>query len=62
MFHTHGDWRSAPDGECVEVRQSSNGWISVRDSKVGERSPVLEFTPAEWTAFMRITRSIDANR
>jgi len=42
--------RSNGSDACVEVRQHG-GAVEVRDTK--DRSgPVLEFTPAEWAAFM----------
>ena len=37
---------------CVEVAFAADGSIGVRDSKHGESSPILEFTPAEWDAFL----------
>lgn len=38
-------------GECVEVR-GSGGLVEVRDSKLGEASPVPRFTRAEFAAFV----------
>lgn len=38
---------SFSNGNCVEVR----GSIAVRDSKLGEQSPVLKFSPAAWRKF-----------
>lgn len=35
---------------CVEARVVRDG-VEVRDSKLGESSPVLWFTPDEWDAF-----------
>ncbi len=47
-------WRksthSANNG-CVEVA-FADGWVGVRDSKQQGRGPVLEFTAAEWDAFL----------
>ena len=54
---------SNPSGDCVEVGFQGNGVqvsakdegvsaILVRDSKAAETGPVLEFTRAEWTAFI----------
>lgn len=37
--------------ECVEVAED-NGFFLVRDSKEGEQGPVLQFTTAEWKAFL----------
>lgn len=38
-------------GGCVEVRHN-NGRVVLRDSKLGDDSPELEFTPAEWDSFL----------
>lgn len=35
---------------CVEV-EIGDGVVRVRDSKLGEGSPVLSFTPEEWNTF-----------
>ncbi|TDC75076.1 DUF397 domain-containing protein [Actinomadura sp. 7K507] len=44
-------WRksrhSDPGSGCVEAGRASDGTVGVRDSKL-DRSPILEFTPAEW--------------
>lgn len=49
-----GSWRksqrSNPNGACVETGHG-NGVVGVRDTKDPGRGPVLEFTPAQWTAF-----------
>jgi len=47
--------RSNSGGNCVEVRQSQNGNIQVRDSK-NPNGPVLAFTSTEWTAFIGDTK------
>jgi hypothetical protein len=47
---------SSGGDNCVEVRQDDNGVVSVRDSKLGEASPVLSFAPTEWVAFTRGTQ------
>ncbi len=39
-------------GNCVEVGQLPGGAVAVRDTKDGERSTSLVFTPEEWTAFV----------
>jgi hypothetical protein len=48
-------WRksshSGPNG-CAEARLVA-GHVQVRDSKLGGGSPVLEFTPAAWAAFLK---------
>lgn len=45
--------RSSLCGEsaCVEVADLG-GEIAVRDSKIGDDSPVLRFTRSEWAAFI----------
>jgi hypothetical protein len=51
-----GPWTTASYSSdtwnCVEARQPSRGTVWVRDSKLGARSPVLEFDAAAWTAFI----------
>lgn len=52
-------WRKARaslTGNCVEVRELDNGAIAIRDSKHPGGS-VLEFTPAEWAAFLNGARN-----
>jgi hypothetical protein len=39
-------------GSCVEVAPLADGGRLMRDSKLGEASPVLRFTAAEWRAFV----------
>lgn len=41
---------SAPNVQCVEVA-SLPGHRLVRDSKLGDASPVLAVSPTEWSAF-----------
>ncbi len=44
-------WVSAcGSGSCVEVSHLGDR-VLVRDSKLGEESPVIEFTPAGWRSF-----------
>lgn len=56
MTPHHLTWRksrrSEADGACVELAPSRHGMIGVRDSKAGGTGPVLEFTRAEWAAFI----------
>jgi hypothetical protein len=42
---------SEDDGECVEMRRVGE-LIEVRDAKDGGSGPVLQFTPAEWDAWL----------
>jgi len=41
---------------CVEVDLTGRS-VKVRDGKLGDDSPVLEFTPDEWAAFQSGARS-----
>lgn len=46
-------WRRSTrcsSGGCVEVAHEDDQ-VLMRDSKLGEASPVIEFTPSEWTEF-----------
>lgn len=42
---------SNPDGNCVEAGTGNCGMVHVRDSK-DPSGPVLNFTRAEWDAFV----------
>ena len=62
-YSVHGDCLEAAfrkssrcnGGTCAEAALRS-GTVLVRDSKLGKESPVLEFTPAAWQAFLaRVT-------
>jgi uncharacterized protein DUF397 len=52
-------WRksghSSGTGNCVEVATADRS-VGVRDSKQHARGPVLEFTHAEWAAFIRAAK------
>lgn len=52
-------WRkssySQGQNNCVEIARK-DGWVGIRDSKLGNESPVLVFTEAEWTAFQAAVR------
>ena len=43
--------KSGGGNGCVETRYV-DGTIEVRDSKLGEQSPVLQFNRTEWAAFL----------
>jgi uncharacterized protein DUF397 len=47
----HKSSRSNPSGNCVLVSRSPLGIVAVRDSK-DHHGPILEFSPAEWEAFI----------
>lgn len=34
-----------------------DGWVGVRDSKLGEASPVLSFTRADMAAFLDVAKN-----
>jgi hypothetical protein len=44
------------DGDCIEVAECP-GTVHVRDSKDKE-GPQLAFSPAEWTHFLTLARSL----
>lgn len=50
------EWRKATasnaEGACVELRPTKEG-VDVRDSKLGNASPILSFTKAEFLAFLQ---------
>lgn len=50
------NWRkstlSSAGDNCVEVAFATDGSVGVRDTKQHGLGPVLEFTPAEWDAFL----------
>jgi hypothetical protein len=52
---------STYNGNCVEVAGLSSETIRVRDSK-NPRSGVLNFTPAEWDAFLGGVANGEFNR
>jgi hypothetical protein len=56
-----GRWRissySGANGNCVEVADLLDGGRAVRDTKLGEASPVLRYTASEWQAFVAGVRA-----
>ena len=42
--------KSGGQGACVEVRLT-DGTVQVRDTKLGEASPILPFTATQWASF-----------
>lgn len=55
------EWRkasaSANNPNCVEVRGLWRGSVGIRDSKLGEASPVLDVAPDEFAAFLKAAKS-----
>lgn len=49
---------SADKPQCVEVTYTPDA-IEVRDTKLGDRSPVVEFTEAEWRALLAQAATLD---
>jgi hypothetical protein len=53
-------WRkssySSDDGNCVEVADRAGG-RAVRDSKLGDASPVLRFSAPQWSALLAKIRA-----
>lgn len=47
---------SAAQAQCVEVAFLS-GHRLVRDSKLGDASPVLAISPTEWSAFTAVVKA-----
>lgn len=48
-------WRKSSytdNGTCVEMADLGHGIVGVRDSKLGDNSPVLHFTRAEVAAWL----------
>ncbi|TDC59276.1 DUF397 domain-containing protein [Actinomadura sp. GC306] len=62
MTPKYGTWRksrlSEANGACLEAALSDHGTIGVRDSKLGDSSPILDLSPREWFAFTQAVRSI----
>jgi hypothetical protein len=44
---------SGSGGTCVEVAELPEGGRAIRDSKLGDASPILRFTGPEFRAFVR---------
>jgi hypothetical protein len=54
--HADAAWevssRCGGNGSCVEVARLRSGAVAIRDGKLGQFGPVLEFSPQEWAAFL----------
>ncbi|MCD0442822.1 DUF397 domain-containing protein [Glycomyces sp. A-F 0318] len=46
-------------GNCVEVRGRA-GVVQVRDTKLGETSPILDASPADWRGFLTAVAKLEA--
>lgn len=59
------DWRkssySSANGGCVEVA-SAKAVVGVRDSKQHGHGPILQFSRAEWDAFIRAVKQGEFDR
>ncbi len=53
----HKSTRSEGQNGCLEVTTEVTGWIGVRDTKLGARSPILAFTTVEWTAMLAAAKN-----
>ncbi len=48
----HKSSYSGNANSCVEIGHAADGAVGVRDTKQHGRGPVLEFSAAEWQAFL----------
>jgi predicted secreted Zn-dependent protease len=48
--------KSSTNGSCVEIQADGRGNVKVRDSKLGDTSPILVFNAQEWDAFVEGVR------
>ncbi len=59
-FAANPTWRkskfSGSQGSCVEIADSIGGLTLVRDSKLGNASPILTFTSDQWRTFVMTLR------
>lgn len=57
---SHVVWRKARasggNGQCVEVADTASAQL-LRDSKLGDLSPILSFPPEAFAAFVNAVRS-----
>jgi hypothetical protein len=53
QLNWHKSTFSGQGNSCVEVADLPGNGRAVRDSKLGDDSPVLTFNAAEWDAFTR---------
>lgn len=59
-LRTATSWRKSTRSDaqncCLEVTAEVSGWIGVRDTKLGARSPVLAFTAVQWKAMLAVVK------
>ncbi len=49
---------SASNGQCIEAEaRSASRLVNVRDSKLGEASAILSFSPKAWNTFLEGIRT-----
>ena len=56
---THPQWRKSShsqQGDCVEVATNIPGAPMIRDSKLGDESPILILEPAVYAAFIEFVK------
>lgn len=55
-----GSWQKSSHSDlannCVEITTELPGWVGIRDSKLGDNSPILAFTHGEWDALVQGVR------
>ncbi|MDQ3764953.1 MAG: DUF397 domain-containing protein [Actinomycetota bacterium] len=60
-LRTATGWRKSTRSEgqngCLEVTAEVSGWIGVRDSKLGVRSPILAVPTVEWTTMLAAVKN-----
>ena len=50
--------RSGAQNQCVEARTHRDN-MQVRDSKLGDNSPIFDLTPADFTSLLQANRTLD---
>ncbi|HET9256297.1 MAG TPA: DUF397 domain-containing protein [Pseudonocardiaceae bacterium] len=55
----HKSSYSQGENNCLKVTTGRGGWVGVRDSKLGARSPLLAVTPSQWRALLSAAQAGD---